>query len=637
MGRMTIVSGASNFCQPSSGVATSAGRRYLCAMKSFTRLLRYLLRYQRGLWLSMLSNILTALFTVVSIPMLIPFFRILFEKEAPAIPAPKGGFSMTNANEYFTYWFGELIGRYGKEGALGYVCIAIVAVYLLRNLFRYLALYYMAPVRNGVIRDLRNELFEQVLALPLAFFGNERKGDLMARLTSDVQEVESSILNMLEAIFREPLIIIGALGFMLYVSPSLTVFVFGLILFTGVVIGGLGRRLKRASAAVQQKLGQLISITEEGLGGLRIIKGFAAEDYQRRKFGDTNNEYRRLLTSTLRRRDLASPLSEFLGIATVALLLWYGSRQVFSGLMAAETFITFIFAFYNVIDPAKNLSKAVSNIQRGIGAFQRVEVLLDAPNTLPEPPNARPIAAFREAIDFQNVSFRYPSNEGPVLSGINLHIPKGKVVALVGASGAGKSTLVDLIPRFYDVAEGSIVIDGVDVRQYRLADLRRLLGIVSQEAILFNDTIYNNIVFGLPDATPEDVERAARIAHAHDFIMATEAGYQTNIGDRGSKLSGGQRQRLTIARAVLRNPPILILDEATSALDSESEKLVQQALEALMQGRTALVIAHRLSTVQHADEIIVLREGRIVERGAHAQLLGQGGEYQKLVALQGLS
>ena len=606
-------------------------------MKSFYRLLSYLLRYQRGLWMSMLSNVLTALFTVVSIPMLIPFFSILFEKEPPVVPAPPGGFSLSQANDYFAYIFSQLILDQGKEGALALVCTAIVVVYLLRNLFRYLALYFMAPVRNGVIRDLRAELFEQVLVLPLAFFGNERKGDLMARLTSDVQEVESSILNMLEAIFREPLIIIGALGFMIYVSPNLTVFVFLLIIFTAVVIGGIGRRLKRASTEVQNKLGHLISITEEGLGGLRIIKGFAAEDYQRHKFAHTNDEYRKLLTGMLRRRDLASPLSEFLGIATVAVLLWYGSSQVFSGALSAETFITFIFAFYNVIDPAKNLSKAVSNIQRGIGAFQRVESLLDAPNTLPEAPDALPIADFSQSIVFDRISFNYPSSEGPVLSDIELSIPKGKVVALVGASGAGKSTLVDLLPRFYDVTAGTIRIDGTDIRRYRLNDLRRLMGIVSQEAILFNDSIYNNIVFGLPGVSRTQVEEAARVAHAHDFIMATENGYDTNIGDRGSKLSGGQRQRLTIARAILRNPRILILDEATSALDSESEKLVQQALEALMLGRTAIVIAHRLSTVQHADEIIVMRQGRIVERGTHSELFQLGGEYQKLVALQGLS
>ncbi|MEL6655606.1 MAG: ABC transporter ATP-binding protein [Bacteroidota bacterium] len=605
-------------------------------MRSFWRLLRYLGSY-RGLVVAAIAcNILTAVFTVISIPMLIPFFQILFDRTQMTDALPEGGLSLTNTADYFNYQFSQLISTQGQETALAYVCVAIVIVYLLRNVFRYLALFFMAPVRNGVIRDLRAEMFDQVLTLPLSYFGEERKGDLLARLTSDVQEVESSILNMLEVVFREPLIITGALAFMIYVSPGLTVFVFLLIIFTGVVIGGLGKRLKRTSTAVQDRLGHLLSLVEEGLGGLRIIKGFAAEDYQRDKFATANNNYRNLLTKLLRRRDLASPLSEFLGIATVAALLWYGSRQVFSGVLEAETFITFIFAFYNVIDPAKNIAKATSNIQRGIGAFERIEKLLDAINTLPEHPEAKSINKVERGIEYRNVSFRYREVEGPVLQHIDLHIPKGKVVALVGASGAGKSTLVDLLPRFYDVTEGSITIDGVELRELRLHDWRSLLGIVSQEAILFNDSIYNNIVFGMEDVTQQQVEEAARIANAHDFIMATEHGYGTNIGDRGSKLSGGQRQRLTIARAILRNPPVLILDEATSALDSESERLVQDALTKLMQGRTAIVIAHRLSTIQHADEIIVMREGRIVERGTHLGLLEQAGEYQKLVALQGL-
>lgn len=604
-------------------------------MKSFWRLLRYLVRYRSLVIAAIGCNILTALFTVISIPMLIPFFQILFDRTEMVEAAPSGG-GLSSVPEYINYQFTQLINTQGQETALAYVCIAIVIVYLLRNVFRYLALFFMAPVRNGIIRDLRAEMFDQVLTLPLSYFGEERKGDLMSRLTSDVQEVESSILNMLEVVFREPLIIVGALTFMIYVSPGLTVFVFLLIIFTGVVIGGLGRRLKRTSTAVQDRLGHLLSLVEEGLGGLRIIKGFAAEDYQRNKFAEANNNYRNLLTQLLRRRDLASPLSEFLGIATVSALLWYGSRQVFSGVLEAETFITFIFAFYNVIDPAKNIAKATSNIQRGIGAFERIERLLDAVNNLPEAPDAQPLNGFNEGIAYRNVGFRYREVEGAVLRNIDLEITKGKVVALVGASGAGKSTLVDLLPRFYDVTEGGIFIDGVDVRQLRRRELRCLLGIVSQEAILFNDTIYNNIVFGLPKVTQQQVEEAARIANAHEFIVATENGYGTNIGDRGNKLSGGQRQRLTIARAILRNPPILILDEATSALDSESERLVQDALTKLMRGRTAIVIAHRLSTIQHADEIIVMREGRIVERGTHLGLLEQGGEYKKLVALQGL-
>jgi len=429
-------------------------------------------------------------------------------------------------------------------------------------------------------------------------------------------------------------VIAGALTFMLYVSPQLTFFVFLLLVFTAIVIGGIGRSLKKSSGRVQEKLGNLVSIVEEALSGLRIIKGFNAEQYQRDKFKAENDGYRHLLTRLLWRRDLSSPLSEFLGIAVVAILLWYGSRQVFSGQLSAETFLTFIFAFYNVIDPAKSFSKASYNVQKGIAAMMRVERILEAENSIRESPQARPAHRFDRRIEYRNVSFAYQTSQGPVLHDINLTLDKGKVVALVGASGAGKSTLVDLLPRFYEVTAGGIYLDGVDIRNFKIRDLRSLMGIVSQEAILFNDTIYNNIVFGMQGVRPEEVESAARIANAHNFIAAFDQGYQTNIGDRGSKLSGGQRQRLTIARAILKNPPILILDEATSALDSESEKLVQEALLQLMRERTSIVIAHRLSTIQHADEIIVMKNGRILERGTHGALLDQAGEYRKLVGLQ---
>lgn len=606
-------------------------------MKGFWRIIGYLGAYRGLVSMGILSNVLTALFTVISIPLLIPFFNILFGRAEAVTEAPGRINSSEAAEQWLNFQFSQLILEQGRETALGYVCAFILAAFLLKNIFRYLALFFLAPVRNGVIRDLRAQLYHKILVLPLSYFSEERKGNIMARITNDVQEVESSILNTLEAVFREPLIIAGALGFMVWVSPALTGFVFALMLFTGFVIGGIGKRLKRSSVAVQDQLGELVSRTEETLGGLRIIKGFTAEEHQQQQFAQENNHYRRLLTRLLWRRDLSSPLTEFLGIATVSALLWYGSRQVFMGELEAGTFIAFIFAFYNVIDPAKNFSKAYYNIQKGVGAMDRVEVILDADNPITDRPDARPIREFREAISFDDVSFRYSGSEGPVLQHIDLHIPRGRVVALVGASGAGKSTLVDLLPRFYEVTGGQLRIDGRDIRDYRLQDLRRLMGIVSQEAILFNDTIYNNIVFGWEGATPEQVEEAARVANAHDFIVQTEQGYQTRIGDRGTKLSGGQRQRLTIARAVLRNPAILILDEATSALDSESERLVQDALNRLMQGRTAIVIAHRLSTVQHADEIIVMRDGRIIERGTHRELLERNkGEYSKLVALQGL-
>ena len=601
---------------------------------SFWRLLGYLRNYKANVSLNVLSNILTAVFTAASIPLLVPFLEILFDRREPVMQKPAAITDINSLTTSFNYYLSQLVVEQGKETALAFVCIIILSAFFLKNLFRYLSLFFMAPVRNGIIRDIRGQLFDKVLILPLSYFSEERKGDLMSRITADVQEVEWSILNVLEAVFREPLIIVGALAFMVYVSPSLTVFVFLLMIFTAVVIGGIGRSLKRSSAAVQEKLGLLVSIIEEALGGLRIIKGFNAERYQREKFSKENNAYRRTLTRLLWRRDLSSPLSEFLGIATVAVLLWYGSRQVFDGQLAAETFLTFIFAFYNVIDPAKSLTKAIYNIQKGVAAMERVERVLDAEVSIKEKPDALPISSFQEKIEYRNVSFTYRPEEGPVLQNINLEIPRGQVVALVGASGAGKSTLVDLLPRFYDATQGGIFLDGHDIRDYQIHALRHLMGIVSQEAILFNDTIYNNIVFGMEGVGEEEVHRAARVANAHDFIMATEQGYQTNIGDRGGKLSGGQRQRLTIARAILKNPPILILDEATSALDSESEKLVQQALLELMKNRTSIVIAHRLSTIQHADEIVVMRDGQIIERGGHEALLRQGGEYRKLVEMQ---
>ncbi len=582
------------------------------------------------------SNLLTALFTLLSIPMIAPFLEILFQQVDP-VDAPQGPLQWTFASveQHLYYQFSRFVEEQGRERALLYVCAAIVITFFGKNLFRYLAMFFMAPLRNGIIRDLRQQLFEKTTSLPIGQFSEDRKGDIISRSTADVQEVEYSILNVLETVFRDPLIIIGALAYMLFVSVNLTIFVFFLLIFTAIVIGGVSKTLKKPSAIVQATMGEMVSNLEEALSGIRIIKGFNAEPYQEAKFGEVNDRYRQTLTGVLRRRDLASPLSEFLGISVVAALLWYGSRQVFSDNLEAATFLTFIFAFYSVIEPTKAFSRAYYNIQKGIAALERIEAILDLPDTIKEQPGARTITAFSKVIRYENVSFAYRETDGPVLRHINLDIPQGKVIALVGASGAGKSTLVDLLPRFYDVTGGRITIDGMDVRDLRIRDLRDLMGIVSQEPILFNDTVYHNIAFGWAHATPEGVEQAARIANAHQFIVNLEQGYQTNIGDRGNKLSGGQRQRLTIARAVLRNPPILILDEATSALDSESEKLVQESLERLMQNRTSIVIAHRLSTIQHADEIVVLRDGQIIEQGSPGELHDRAGEYRKLLELQG--
>ena len=611
---------------------------YLRAMLKFLRLLRYIKPYKGWAAGHILSTLLLAVFSVAAFPILIPFLKILFGyEEGQSVTQPEAAFSSANYEQWLNYWLGQYVEQYGTETTLAYLCGGIIFIFFGKNLFRYLALFFLAPMRNGVVRDIRQDLFEKVNSLPLAYFSEERKGDIISRITADVQEIEWSILNVLETLLREPLLILGSLGFMLFVSPSLTLFVFVLIIFTGVVIGSVGRVLRKHSWAIQEKLGQLVSQVEEALSGLRITKGFTAEKYQAEKFGKTNNDFRWLLTRLLWRKDLASPLTEFLGIVTFSILIWYGYRQIAGGELSVETFFAFLTAFFMILEPAKKFSSASYNIQKGMAAVERVNQILDAKNTIAEKTQTLDIQEFSEAIEYKKVGFAYVNSERPVLQNINLKIGRGKLIALVGESGAGKSTLADLLPRFYDVSEGQILLDGQDIRDYKLQDLRRLMGIVSQEAILFNDTIYNNIVFGMEGVTEAQVIAAAKVANAHEFILETPEGYQTNIGDRGSKLSGGQRQRLTIARAVLKNPPILILDEATSALDSKSEKLVQKALEKLMENRTSIVIAHRLSTIQNADEIIVMEEGKIIERGTHEQLLSQGGTYEKLVQLQGLS
>lgn len=601
------------------------------------RLLRYYAPYKKYIALALLSNLLMSLFMVVSIPVLQPFLQILFGSglEQSATPAAKSG-GFQKIEQQVTAFFADLIRDHGREEALLIVCGFLVLAFFGKNLFHYLSMYFLTPARTGVVRDLREKLLQKMLELPLSYFSEERKGDLMSRVSADVQEVEFSIGGVVVSVAREPIVILGSLAFMVFASPQLLVFVLGLMLFAGLIIGTVGRSLRKQSGEAQSRLGQIGALVEETLGGLRIIKGFNAEGWQIARFGRENDRYTRTMTRLNRRRDLASPLSEFLGIATVAVLLWFGAKQVFAGQISAATFITFLYAFYNVIEPAKHLSGAAFNIRKGLGALERVETVLHAPVAIRDSENARAVSAFQDKIEFKNVTFHYQEADRAAVQDVNLVVPRGKMVALVGASGAGKSTMADLLPRFYDPTAGQILIDGADIRHLRLRDLRALMGIVSQEAILFNDTVRNNIVFGNENILESDIVAAAKAANAHEFIMALPEGYDTNIGDRGSKLSGGQRQRLTIARALLKNPPILILDEATSALDSESEKLVQAALDRLLQNRTALVIAHRLSTVQHADEIVVMDAGRIVERGTHAELLTRGGIYRKLVELQAL-
>ena len=605
-------------------------------MARFWRLLKYAKKYKELILLSVLCNILTALFTVVSAPAVIPFLQILFGVEQPILEQPTFAWTLDGVKNYTNFQLSQLIQQNGKESALIYVCIGIILIFFLKNLFRYLAAFFLSPVRNGMVRDIRQALFEKVISLDLEWFSERRKGDLMARMTTDVLEIEVSIFNVLVTIFREPLVIIGSLIFLLYVSPQLTLFVFGLMLFTGIIIGGIGKTLKKKSAKVQQKLSDLVIILEENLSGLRILKSFNAEKVQAVKFQKENDSYSNLLTRLLWRRDLSSPLSEFLGVTMVAILLWYGSALVFSGELAAETFLAFLFAFFNVSQPTKAFSNAFYNIQKGMAAVDRIDEVLAEQPIIQEAKNCEIIQTFNKTIQFQNVSFAYANEDRKAVDKINLQIPKGKVIAIVGSSGSGKTTLIDLLLRLYDTSDGQILIDGIDIKKLSLHNLRNLFGVVSQEPILFNDSIFNNITFGINNCSTNEVEQAAKIANAHAFILETENGYQTNIGDRGNKLSGGQKQRLTIARAILKNPPILILDEATSALDSASEKLVQEALEKIMRNRTTIIIAHRLSTIQHADEIIVLKDGHIIERGNHQSLLEQKGEYRKFVQFQGV-
>ena len=603
-------------------------------MTRFWRLLQYARKYKKLILVSILCNILTALFTVVSAPAIIPFLQILFGLEQPILDEPVFSWDLDGIRNYANFQLSALIQEKGKSGTLIYVCIGIIFIFFFKNLFRYLSMFFMAPVRNGMVRDIRQQLFEKVLAMDLAWLTESRKGDLIARISTDVQEVEWSIFNVLVTVFREPLVIIGSLIFLLYVSPQLTLFVFVLMIFTGVIIGGIGKTLKRKSAKVQDTLGDIISKLEESLSGLRIIKSFGAEQFQANQFAKENNSYRDLLTKLLWRRDLSSPLSEFLGITMVAILLWYGSALVFSGELRAESFLAFLLAFFNVSQPTKAFSAAFYNIQKGMAAVDRIDRILCVEQAITIIKDPVKIADFKHKIAFKAVSFKYANSDRPALQQINLDIEKGKVVAIVGASGSGKTTLVDLLLRLYDPSIGGIEIDGINIKNISIQALRTQIGVVSQEPVLFNDTIFNNIAFGLENVSEKAVINAAQTANAHDFIIQTPNAYQSNIGDGGKKLSGGQRQRLTIARAILRNPPILILDEATSALDSESEQLVQTALQRVMKDRTTIIIAHRLSTIQYADEIIVLKDGRIVERGTHQQLFDQSGEYQKFMQLQ---
>lgn len=568
--------------------------------------------------------------------MIVPFLNVLFSQEKNYTLQP-WSISVKTLLNNFNYYLADFVVQQGQLQALFLISLLVVVLFLFKNLTRYLAMVYLAPIRNGVVKDIRSTLYTKILALPLGYFSDERKGDIMARMTNDVQEVEWSIMTSLEATFREPLNIIIFLVTMFTMSPQLATFVLVLLPLAGLIIGRIGKSLKKRSARVQLKMGELLSNIEETLGGLRIIHAFTAEEVSEKKFGDINNQHFKMMNRIARRRDLASPLSEFLGTLVMVVVMYFGGQLVLSpeSNLDPSEFIAFIAIFSQLIPPAKNLTTAYYNIQKGLASSERIYSILDAPILVKEKENAEAIENFNTAVQYRNVSFAYrKEEEATVLKNIDLEIKRGKTIALVGQSGSGKTTLADMLPRYYDPGNGGIYIDGKDLRDLKLKDLRKLIGVVTQESILFNETVFNNIALGSEKASMEAVIEAAKVANAHEFIMQLPDGYHTSIGDRGGKLSGGQRQRLSIARAVLKNPPILILDEATSALDTESERLVQDALYKLMQQRTTLVIAHRLSTIVHADEIIVMQKGEIVERGTHQELLAAAGYYKKLYELQ---
>jgi len=603
-------------------------------MKKFIRILAYIKPYWVHAMLNVISNIMVIAFSLVSFVMLIPFLNLLFGKEELVLNRPVFQYNAESLVDLLNYHISKIIIENGKVDALIFICIFLLSSFFLRNLSRFLAMFFLAKVRVNAVRDIRNEIYHKILILPLSYFNQRRKGDIMSRITTDVQEIDVSIMHYLEIIFRDPITIIAYYVTMMIMSPELTFFVTILLPMTGYVIGVIGRNLRKESKVGQARFSGLLSVVEETISGLRIIKAFTAIGFSDIRFRELNRNYSRLMVKIFRTRDLSSPMSEFLSSVVIIIVLWYGGRLVLgdSSTISAAVFITYILIFSQIIPPAKTFATGYYSIQKGIASAERVFEILDAEEIILEKPDPVRIDDFTHELEYRDVSFSYESDD--VLSHISVVIPKGKIIALVGPSGGGKSTFVDLLPRFYDTVGGEILLDGINIRDFRIDDLRSLMAIVTQESILFNDTVFNNIIFGKPGVTEEAVIAAAKVANAHDFIMAMEEGYETNIGDRGAKLSGGQRQRLSIARAILRNPPILILDEATSSLDSESERQVQDALLKVMKDRTSIVIAHRLSTIKFADEIIVLEKGKIVESGNHEQLIRTGGLYKRLYDLQ---
>ncbi len=602
--------------------------------KNIFKVLRLVSKYWRYIVLSVSSNFLAVFFSLFSITMAMPFLSILFEKQQMVMEKVPFDFSTHALQHNFNYFLSQLILDKGNNMALAVVSLFIIITSLFKAFFTYFSVHFISPVRNRAIEDIRNKLFSKVLSLPLSYYSNEKKGDIISRMTNDVKEVEISVVSSLQMIFLHPITILVYLSSLIWISPRLTMIVLIIIPFVGIVLGRIGKVLNKQSRQGMRLIGSLVTVMDETLFGLRIIKAFNAEDKIQEHFISSNRLYTRLMTNLFRRRSSASPITEFLGSVIMVSIMWYGASLVLGhqSTLTAEAFIAYILIFSQIISPAKGLSTAYYNIQNGLASIERINEVMNADIKILEKKDAISVNQFKESIEYKDVSFKY--NREFVLKHIDLKVKKGQMIALVGQSGSGKSTLVDLLPRFFDTTEGQILLDGIPITDYKIKDYRSLFGIVNQEPILFNDTFFNNIAFGIYDAKIEDVKRASKIANAYDFIMQYPNNFYTNIGDRGNKLSGGQRQRISIARAVLKNPPILILDEATSSLDSKSEKLVQEALDKLMENRTSIVVAHRLSTIFNADEIIVLHEGQIVERGKHTDLLALNGYYKKLYDLQ---
>lgn len=603
-------------------------------ISKFNRVLGYVKPYWGSVTMNIIFTILATIFSLFSFSMIVPFLNLLFNPGNLVTVKPEFSLSSDVLLETMNYYISSIIITKGQEMALLFICGLLVFAFFLRNLTTYMASFYMASVRVNSIKDLRTAVYNKILVLPLSFYSKQKKGDIIARITTDLQEIEVSIMNYLDVFIKSPITIIAYFAYMLGVSWELTLFVLCVLPIGGIIIGKIGKSLKKDSKESMTRLSNIIANIEETISGLRIIKAFNAIEYTNKKFEEQNYGYSKLLKFVHRKRDLSSPMSELLSAVVISIVLWFGSTLILSGnaSITAANFIVYIVVFSQIIPPAKSFSNGFYNLQKGLASAERVFEILDADEVILQKDNAKSITEFKDSIKYNDVVFRYGKDD--VLKNINLTVEKGKMIALVGESGGGKSTMVDLLPRFYDVCEGSITIDGKDIRDCKIDDLRGLMGIVSQESILFNDTVHNNIAFGMQSSTREDVIEAAKVANAHEFIMQLENGYDTFIGDRGMNLSGGQRQRLSIARAVLKNPPILILDEATSSLDTESEKLVQDALAKIMSNRTSIVIAHRLSTIQDADEIVVLAKGNIVEQGKHDELIAKNGVYKRLTDLQ---